>query len=228
MELMEKQQSEGMGNALANSEENPGNSTRGVSLEGHISTNGSSHEKITACKSDIKTENIKQTELLDAFPSHVAHVEEHVKYSTVVSDDLYEQPQFVSSALLKSASPVLDEKKGGVCNEEPLNPPATAEYIDDSILIFKEPCKVTNENCYKSGMETERPPRQSILTKPSRPSLMPVDQNSMRRVRFADPSNTPEKEEESQTNDQKSPPKTKLTRVRKTYKTKFIVSKELD
>ncbi|XP_034239110.1 uncharacterized protein LOC117644029 [Thrips palmi] len=124
---------------------------------------------------------------------------------------------------MKPANSLQEEKHtGGVCSEETLHP---SDFKEPSIQIIKQACEVSNESWIEPAIETGRQPRQSILTKPSGLSLMPIDQNVTRKVRFADPSN---KEEESQTSDQKTTFKHKLPRAPKPYKTRYIVSKELD
>lgn len=72
-------------------------------------------------------------------------------------------------------------------------------------------------------------PRQSILAKVSRPSLIPIDQNLTRRVRFADPQPASETETfKSEVSVKQSPPK-KLVRTAKPKMTRrIIVSKETE
>lgn len=166
-------------------------------------------------KSSHKTyENVKNNEAT-YLPIHLGHSGEHVR-------SLDEELQ-----LFTFNSPT---KQAVLSEDNTVGSPALVVNEDSPVLIptLKESCEVTNENWIVPAEGTKKPPRQSILIKPARPSLMPVDQNLMRRVRFADSSDTSGQKEENQSNDQKPCPIKKLPRAPKTYKTKFIASKDLD
>lgn len=141
-----------------------------------------------------------------------------------------EHVDFISQNLIETVSAAISEIHIKPDEESNVSPTAATEVLDENkpAFTFKAPSSEFYEHEQKN-----RSPRQSILCK-ARPSLVPIDQNAIvRKVRFADvntSSISPVECESKCTEVLTESPKKKLVRVPqpRKYKTRIIVSKELD
>lgn len=185
-----------------------------------------------ACQAiaDVKTENSSEEHQSQESSDHINFQQESSASHNLENDHKFSSPSFLKPSHVTSSksevgarSPVISPTEACASDENAIHIHNSSEYESAATQSLQsEKC---GENLPGSA------PRRSILSKLSRPSLIPIDQNSMsRKVRFAEeasPSCDEPKSKESDSN-LETASKKRLSRMPppKPFKTKIVVSRE--